>query len=66
MINTSQLCNHTKYVDSQHENHVDNTKLAIEDLCDDMRVVQAGSFKVLQDVQHELSKPEKVGSMNYT
>ena len=65
IINTAELCNHAKNIDSQHETHMDKTKLATDDLRDDMRVVQACRSKVLQDVQCELSTPDKVGSMSH-
>ena len=64
IINTSELCNHTKHTDSQYETHMDNTKLAIDNLRDDMHIVQSRSSKVLQYMQHKLSKQDKVGSLN--
>ena len=63
--NTAELWNHTKHISSQHETHMNNTKITIDDLRDDVHIVQAGSSKILQHTHQKLSKPDKVGSMNY-
>ena len=49
-LNTTKLCNHTKFVENQHEIHRDDTKLALDDLHYDMHIMHVGSAKVLQDI----------------
>ena len=62
--NTTELCNHTKHIASQHEAHVDETKRAMEDMRDDINTIQSKTSKTINDVHFKLNTAGKSGSMN--
>ena len=63
--NTDSLCNHAKHMCSQHEALTDK-KIAAEDLLDNIIVMKSENSKTINDMQSELNKAKKSGSINHT
>ena len=53
--NTSELCIRTKHIDFKHEAQMDETKISMEDMRDDVNIVQSEKSKTINDMNFKLN-----------